>query len=165
MVRVLLIVAAFAVMAGALLLIPLGVPGLWIMLAVLAVAALLGEVSWPLIAALVLLAGLAELLEFLIVKRFSSRYGGSNRAFWGAILGGFAGIFVGVPVPILGPVIAGVLGSFAGAAIVALLETRRAGHAARVGWGVVLGRAFAAAVKTAAGIAILAAGIAALVVR
>ncbi len=165
MVKGLLIAAAFAIMAGALLLIPLGVPGLWIMIGVLAVAALLGEVSWALIAALVLLAGFAELLEFLVVKRFSSRYGGSNRAFWGAILGGFAGVFVGVPVPVLGPVIAGVLGSFVGAAIVALWETRRPGHAARVGWGVVLGRAFAAAIKTATGVAILAAGITALVFR
>ena len=165
MVRGLLIAAAFAVMAGALLLIPLGVPGLWIMLGVLAVAALLGEVSWLLILALVLLGALAELLEFLIVKRYSDRYGGSNRAFWGAVAGGFAGIFVGVPVPVVGPVIAGVLGSFAGAAAVALWETRRPGHAARVGWGVVLGRALAAAVKTAAGVAILAAGATALIVR
>jgi len=165
MVRVLLIAAALAFMAGALLLIPLGVPGLWIMIGVLAIAALLGEVSWALIAALVLLAAVAELLEFLVVKRFSRRYGGSNRAFWGAILGGFAGVFVGVPVPILGPVIAGVLGSFLGAAIVALWETRRPGHAARVGWGVVLGRACAAAVKTAAGVAILAAGITTLILR
>lgn len=163
--RVLLITGAFVVMAGALLLIPLGVPGLWIMIAVLAVAAWLGEVSWPLIVALVLLAAFAELLEFLIVKRFSSRYGGSDRAFWGAIVGGFAGIFVGVPIPVVGPVIAGVLGSFVGAAAVALWETRRPGHAARVGWGAVLGRAFAAAVKTAAGVAILAAGITALILR
>jgi len=165
MLSVLLIAAALVLMAGALLLIPLGVPGLWIMIGVLAIAALLGEVSWALVAALVLLAGFAELLEFLIVKRFSSRYGGSNRAFWGAIVGGFAGVFIGVPVPVLGPVIAGVLGSFVGAALVALWETRRLGHAARVGWGVVLGRAFAAAVKTAAGVAILAAGITALVLR
>src|SRR5690606_27018896 len=147
------------------LLIPLGVPGLWIMVALLAVAAWLGEVGWLLIAALVLLAGFAELLEFLIVKRFRNRYGASNRALWGAVIGGCPGVFVGVPVPIVGPVIAGALGSFAGAAAVALWETQRLDRAARVGWGVVLGRAFAAAVKVAAGIVILVAGATALIVR
>src|SRR5690606_25560624 len=88
-----------------------------------------------------------------------------GRAFWGAILGGMAGVFVGVPVPVVGPVIAGVLGSFAGAAAVVLWEARRPGHAARVGWGVVLGRAFAALVKTAAGVAILAIGVTSLLLR
>ncbi|MFO7259828.1 MAG: DUF456 family protein [bacterium] len=163
--RTLLIGTAIAVMIVALVLIPLGVPGLWIMILVLAGAAWLGEVGWGVLAALTALAAVAELLEFLIVKRFSERYGGSDRAFWGAILGGMAGVFVGVPVPVVGPVIAGVLGSFAGAAAVVLWETRRPGHAARVGWGVVLGRAFAALVKTAAGVAILAIGVTSLLLR
>jgi len=163
--RTLLIGAAIAVMVVALVLIPLGIPGLWIMILLLAGGAWLGEVSWGVLAAVTALAVVAELLEFLIVKRFSDRYGGSNRAFWGAILGGIVGVLVGVPVPVVGPVIAGVLGSFAGAVLVALVETRRPRRAARVGWGVVLGRAFAAAVKTAAGVAILAVGVTSLILR
>ncbi|MCA1789435.1 MAG: hypothetical protein LC667_06135, partial [Thioalkalivibrio sp.] len=66
--------------------------------------------------------------------------------------------FMGFPVPIVGPVIAGVLGSFIGAAAVALYESRDVASASRVGWGVVLARALAAAVKVAAAVVILAIG-------
>jgi hypothetical protein len=93
------------VMVVALLLTPLGVPGLWIMVAVLA---------------------------------------------------------VGMPVPVFGSVIAGFVGSFAGAALATLYETRRVEAAARVGWGTLLGRMWAAAAKVAAGTIILVLGSASL---
>ena len=153
---------AILIMVGGLLATPLGAPGNWIMIAVLAVAAWLGHVGLPVLLAAVLLAALAELLELLLVRRLSLRYGGSRYAFWGAIAGGIAGVVVGVPVPIIGSVIAGFLGSFVGAALVTVAETRRLGNAGRVGWGVLLGRVWAAAVKTAAGIAIIVIGAAAL---
>lgn len=153
---------AILIMVAALFTIPLGVPGNWIMVAVLAAAAWLGRVGVPVLLAAVLLAGLAELAEFLLVRRLSLRYGGSRRAFWGAIAGGIIGVIVGVPVPFIGSVIAGFLGSFAGAALVTVAETRRLDSARRVGWGVLLGRVWAAAVKTAAGIAIIVIGTAAL---
>ncbi len=97
-------------------------------------------------------------MEFLLVRRYTGRYGGSNRAFWGALLGGLVGVLVGVPIPIVGSVVAGILGSFAGAAAVTLLETRDLPAATRVGWGVTLARVFAIAVKTAVGVVILVVG-------
>ena len=72
------------------------------------------------------------------------------------------GVVVGIPVPIIGSIIAGFVGSFAGAALVTWLEARDMGQAGRVGWGVLMGRMWAAAVKTAAGVVILVAGGAAL---
>ncbi len=149
---------SLALMGVFLLLVPLGLPGVWLMLAVLAAATFLGEVGPWLFLLLVALALLAELAEFLLMKRLSARYGGSTRAFWGAIAGGIAGAAVGTPLPVVGALVGAFLGSFAGAVGVALWETRRVRDSARVGWGAVLGRAAAAALKGAVGLVILIAG-------
>jgi uncharacterized protein YqgC (DUF456 family) len=162
-----LLALAVIVMVVALLLIPLGIPGLWVMIGVLTLAVAGDEVSPWILLMLVVVAVLAELAEWVIVARTSARWGGSRKAFWGAIAGGLAGILLGLPVPlpILGPLLAGLLGTFAGAAAVTLWETRAMRSAGRVGCGAVLGRAFAAAVKTAAGVVILVTGAAALILR
>jgi hypothetical protein len=162
-----LLAAAVVLMVVALLVIPLGIPGLWIMIGVLTLAVAGGEVSPWILLFLVPVAVLAELAEWAIVARTSARWGGSRKAFWGAIAGGIAGILLGLPIPlpILGPLLAGLLGTFAGAAAVTLWETRAVRSAGRVGCGAVLGRAFAAAAKTAAGVVILVIGAAALILR
>src|SRR5258708_1783078 len=90
----------------ALLLIPLGLPGMWSMVAAAIAYALLvphAGIGILTIGAVAALALLAELLELGLVARVTRRYGGSRRAAWGAIIGGFAGVIVGVPVPIIGP--------------------------------------------------------------
>lgn len=149
-------VAALIVMLGGLLLIPLGIPGLWVMVAGLVAAVLLGApVSWWTALGLAALAGLAELGEYLAVKAASDRYGGSDRAFWGAVAGGIAGGVVGTPVPVVGSLLGVLVGTFGGAGAVAWWEAREAGAAAQVGLGAVLGRAAAAAMKTAAGLVIV----------
>lgn len=153
---------AVLAMTGALFLTPLGAPGNWIMVAIVAAGAWYGAVSWPVLMVCVVVATLAEVLEFVLVKRLSDKHGGTRKAFWGAIAGGIIGVVVGMPVPVIGSIIAGFLGSFAGAAFVTWLEAKDMGQAGRVGWGVLLGRMWAAAVKTAAGILILVAGGAAL---
>jgi len=92
----------------------------------------------------------------------TARYGGSNRAFWGALVGGIIGVFAGLPVPVIGSMLAGFVGSFIGAAIVAYAETRELLTAHRVGWGVLLGRILSAFLKTAAGVILLVWGTSAL---
>ena len=144
-----------AILVLALLSIPLGLPGLWIMLGVAAIGAILGEVSlWTLIAC-ALIATFAELVEFFILRKLTKQYGGSKKAFWGAIGGGFVGVLLGVPIPIIGSIIGGLIGSFVGAALVTYAETKQLDSAHRVGWSAVLGRMFTAVAKTAAGVAIL----------
>lgn len=150
------------IMVASLFLIPLGLPGLWIMIAVLAVGALYDTVSAGTLLILVAVAGTAELLEFLLVKRLSERYGGTRAAFWGALAGGLIGVVIGMPLPVVGPVVAGILGTFAGAALVTYAGTRHMGTAARVGWGALLGRVFAIGAKVAAALIILVAGASAL---
>lgn len=143
------------VMLGALLLVPFGLPGVWMMVVVSAGLALLGKLTWGTWLVLLLVAAAAELIEFLALKKVGERFGASRKAFWGAIVGGFAGLFVGVPIPFLGPVITALLGSFAGAAVVTFLETRSVEHAGRVGVGTLLARVLAIGVKVAAGVFIL----------
>lgn len=152
------------IMVGGLLLVPLGFPGLWLMVGVLATGWWLGAVGWPVLAIALLLAAAAELVEYFIIHRMNVRYGGSRLAFWGAIFGGAAGAFVGMPVAIVGPVIAGFIGSFVGAALATLYQTRHVEAAARVGWGTLLGRMWTSAVKTGSGIVILVLGAAALLI-
>jgi len=161
----LLAVAAVVAMAAALLLVPLGLPGVWVMIGILTVATALDEVAPALLLVLVAAAVAAEFAEYVIVERSSARYGASRRAYWGAIAGGLVGTFVGFPVPLLGPLLGGVAGTFLGAAAVGLAETRRARAAGRGAWGTVVGRALAAALKTGVGFAILVLGGAALLVR
>lgn len=145
-------------MLGGLLLVPLGLPGVWMMIVVLLGAAVAGEVTWPVWAALAGVALLAEIVEFVAVDRMSRRFGGSSRAFWGALAGGLVGAVAGSPVPVVGNVVAAVVGTFLGAAGVTWIETRSASRASRVGWGTLLGRILAVGFKTAAGVVVLVVG-------
>ncbi len=155
--------AALLVMLAGLFIIPFGLPGLWLMIAVVAYGAFIGEVAWWLLALLVIFGIIAELLEFLAVKRLSDRHGGSTLAFWGAIGGGLAGAIIGAPIPLIGSVIAGIIGTFAGAALVTMYEQRELAPAMRVGMGAAAGRAVAVAIKIAVAVVVLVVGMAALI--
>ncbi|MDH3272415.1 MAG: DUF456 domain-containing protein [Gemmatimonadota bacterium] len=146
----------FGMLMGVLI-IPLGLPGLWLIVVATLGLALAGELPWSLGLLVSAVALLAEAAEFLVVARFGRAYGGSTRAFWGAVVGGFVGLFVGLPIPVLGSVVTAFLGTFLGAGIVTLFETRSLGRSARVGWGVVLARTAAVALKVAVSIAVVAA--------
>src|SRR5512146_1226322 len=64
------------------------------------------------------------------------------------------GAVVGVPVPVIGSVIGAFVGSFAGAALFEYTRQLSPGVALRAGWGALLGRAAASALKIALGLAI-----------
>lgn len=135
----------------------LGLPGLWVMvLGVIGYGWLTGfhTVGVATIAIVVGLALLGEVVEWWLGFWFAERYGGSRRAGWGALLGGIVGAVVGVPVPVIGSVIGAFVGSFIGAAAFEYTRQLSAGVALRAGWGAVLGRAAAAALKMALGLAI-----------
>jgi len=153
-----LLALAIVGMLASLVVIPLGLPGTWFMIGILTLATALGEVAWWTLAFLILVAIVAELVEWVIVKKTSARFGASNKAFWGAIAGGLLGVLVGLPIPVVGSLLAGLIGTFLGAVAVALWETRRFRTAGRAAWGAVVGRAFAAAFKTAAGVVVLVIG-------
>ena len=140
-----------------LMLIPFGLPGLWVMVLSVVGYGWLTDfrtVTAGILTLVIVLALLGELIEGWLGFRFARRYGGSRRAGWGALVGGLVGAVVGVPVPLIGSVIGGFVGAFAGAALFEYSRARQVGAAAGAGWGAVLGRAAAAAAKMALGIVI-----------
>ncbi|MDX1492832.1 MAG: DUF456 domain-containing protein [Longimicrobiales bacterium] len=150
------ILAVVAMLVGVAM-IPLGLPGLWLIVAVTLGLVLAGEVAWGVGLVVTGVAVVAEGAELLVVSRFGRAYGGSRRAFWGAVIGGMLGLFVGIPVPVVGPVITAFAGTFLGAGAVTLLETRSLSRSARVGWGVVLARTAAVALKVGVSVGVIAA--------
>src|SRR2546429_2257753 len=91
-----------------LVLVPLGLPGLWIM-----VAGVVGygwltafrSVGVATIAIVFGLAFLGEVIEAWLGFRFARTFRGSRRSSWGALVGRVGGAAVGVPLPVLGSVI------------------------------------------------------------
>ena len=146
-----------AVMLLSLILIVLGLPGLWIMVATAVVYNLVvpGEpIGWVTLIAVAVLAFVAELLEFVMTGRYARKYGGSRRAGWGAIIGGIVGAMVGIPVPVIGSVIGAFVGSFLGALIAEFTGGSSAGDATRVAKGALIGRAVSTALKIGIGFTI-----------
>lgn len=138
-----------------LVLIPFGLPGLWVILGGILGFGWLTDFRTLSAGFLLFVIGLAllgEVAEAWIGFRFARRYGGSSRAGWGALFGGLIGAIVGVPVPIIGSVVGGFLGAFAGAALFEYTRARHTEGAARAGWGAMLGRAAASAVKMGVGV-------------
>jgi len=135
----------------------LGGPGNWLMVAAAALYAwLIPEdetliVGWGVVIALLVLAALGEMLEFIAGALGATKGGGSKRgaalAIIGSMAGAVVGLFVGVPIPVLGPVIAAFLfaglGAFAGAVLGELWKGRSLDRSLDVGkaafWGRLLG--------------------------
>jgi uncharacterized protein YqgC (DUF456 family) len=152
---------ALLVLAGviilSLILIVLGLPGLWIMVASAVVYNMIvpgDPIGWVSLVAVAVLALVAELLEFTLTAQYARKYGGSRRAGWGAILGGIIGAMVGFPVPIIGPIIGAFVGSFAGALIAEITGGSSAGDATRVAKGALIGRVMSTVLKIGIGFTI-----------
>lgn len=146
-----------AAVGGGLILVPLGLPGLWVMVGGILLYGWLTDFRTLGVALILIVLGLAffgEIIESWLGFRFAKRYGGSSRSGWGALIGGIVGAIVGVPIPVIGSVIGAFLGSFVGAALFEYTASRSLDVATRAGWGSVVGRAAAAAAKIALGVII-----------
>lgn len=151
-----LILAAILILS--LFIIPLGLPGTWVMLAAGVGYSILVPNSIGMVALIgtTIVAVVAEIFEFTLAGKYARKYGGSRRAGWGAIIGGTIGAFVGVPVPLIGPIIGAFAGSFLGALVAEFSRGTNVDAATRVAYGALVGRAVAAALKVAAGCVIAA---------
>ena len=99
---------------------------------------------------LMILAGMAALtyvVEFADSALGVKKFGGSQQAMLGAVVGGIVGLFLGIPGILLGP--------FASAVIGELLLQHSLDQAIRAGFGTVVGLALGVAGKLAIGIAII----------
>lgn len=151
----LLILACVIVLS--VILIVLGLPGLWIMVATAVVYNMMvpgDPIGWVTLIAVTALAVVAEVLEFTLAGKYALKYGGSRRAGWGAIIGGIIGAIVGFPVPIIGPVIGAFVGSFVGAFAAELTRGSTAGDATQVAKGALIGRVVSTVLKVGIGFTI-----------
>ncbi len=142
------------VLVGSMVLIVLGLPGLWIMIAsAITYNIVVPErpMSWVSVAGIVVLGVVAEVLDFSLAGKYARKYGGSRKAAWGAIIGGMIGAFIGVPVPIVGPVIGALIGSFAGALVGELRHSGDTGAATKVATGALIGRVLGTVIKVGLG--------------
>lgn len=139
-----------------LFIIPLGLPGTWVMLAAGVGYSLLlpGSIGWFTLVIVLVIAVAAEVVEFMLAGTYAKKYGGSRRSAWGAIIGGMVGAIIGVPVPIVGPIIGAFLGAFIGALAAEYSGGAGVEASTRVAWGALVGRAVAAAMKVGAGLVI-----------
>src|SRR5712691_3264997 len=106
-----------------LFLVPLGLPGLWVMVAGIVGYGWLTDFRSVGVATIMVVLGLAflgEIIEWWLGFRLTRTFGGSRRSAWGALVGGIAGAVLGVPVPIVGSVI----GAFTGGTAPAIPPTR-----------------------------------------
>ena len=147
-----------AAMIVSLFLIPLGLPGVWFMVAILFLGVANGLVSPWIFFVLLVLAGFAEFLEFVAVGRMTTRYGGTSRTFWGAVVGGLIGALIGTPVPVVGALVGALIGTVTGAFLLTWHQTGHTAGSARASWGALLGRALAIGLKVFVGLVIIAIG-------
>ncbi len=134
----------------------LGLPGLWLMVVtgVILFFTTSNEtfvhVSIYGVVALLVLAGLGELIEFIASAAGVGKMGGAKRSAWlalaGSLLGAIIGLFAGslIPIPIIGSLVTSVLLGGVGAAIGAVIGERWVGkdweQSAKIGAAAMIGR-------------------------
>lgn len=137
-----------------LVLIALGLPGLWVMIAsavVYNITTHTEAIGWFTLIGVSVLALIAEFIEFTLSAKYARKYGGSRRAGWGAMIGGMVGAFMGVPIPVVGMLIGAFVGSFVGALVGELTVGSSRKDSARVATGALIGRVVATAMKMGVG--------------
>jgi hypothetical protein len=166
------VVLLIVVIAAGWVLTLLGLPGTWLIVAGAAGYVALGPeagvvaLGWTTVVALLVMAVVGEVLEFLAGALGAAQGGGSKRSAGLALLMsaifGVVGLLVGAPIPVIGSLVAAVLLAAVGAMIGAVIGERWKGRDWRpswqVGksafWGRLLGTA--AKVGVATGMAVLA---------
>lgn len=132
----------------------LGLPGNWIIACFAVLFGILypseegSGISITTVVALIVLAALGELVEFMASAAGAAKGGASKRsivlAVVGTTIGSVVGAIVGVPVPVVGSIIAAVLGggigAFAGAFAGEIWKGRTADDGIRVGQAAMVGR-------------------------
>jgi uncharacterized protein YqgC (DUF456 family) len=126
------------------------IPGPFLMLAGLALAAWAEDFIYigpTTLTILSILAVLTFVVDYVAGAYGAKKYGASRQAIWGAIIGAVIGLFFGLIGVIVGP--------FIGAFIGQLTVRRDLGDAGRVGLGTWLGIALGLATKIALGISMI----------
>lgn len=133
----------WVIMLTGLIIIPMGLPGTFLIVANTLIFALLThfvQISWGFLGLLLLIAIIMEVVEFFIGAATAGKYGASKQGMFGAILGGFLGAVWGTPIlPVIGTLLGAFLGAFAGATLFEYMNTKDFDKSLRVGFGAFLG--------------------------
>jgi len=134
-------------------------PGNWIMLAVLCLAAWIwpeGRITWGFVGLMALVAILGELFEFAGQFVGGARGGASRAGNFGGIAGSIAGAILGAPFGLgLGSLAGALAGAWIGCFAVERLRQESQQRAMRAAWGSFWGRTLGLVGKSAAGAAII----------
>jgi uncharacterized protein YqgC (DUF456 family) len=137
-------------------------PGNWLIVVAAAVYAWLGPATgvthmhWKTVVALLVLAVIGEIAEFLAGVVGARRAGGSSRAAFysliGSLIGAIGGATAGIPIPVIGSaigaVIGGAVGAFGGAAIAEHSLGEQMQQSMKVGQAAFWGRLIGTGAKT-----------------
>lgn len=137
-------------------------PGLWLMVASLALYAWVTgfdhHVGWTGIIVVAALALIAEIVEFVAGAAGSAQAGGTKRSMVGSVVGGVVGAIVLtplIPIPVVGTLVGLCLGTFVGASATEYLIRTDPAHSVRVGIGAAKGRMWGVVIKMLFGVIML----------
>ena len=104
---------------------------------------------WQVLIVLVVLSGIAEIVELFLSLAAARHAGASRRGTWCALIGGIVGMFVfTIPLFIVGTVLGGALGCFLGALIGELTVKNDLAHGTKVGIFAAIGVVMGTVAKT-----------------
>jgi|GEM_PF-743942 len=149
-------IVMWIILFGALLVIPLGIPGTFLIAVIVLLEAILTDfatVGTGLLIWLFAIAVALEGVEYLITGISAQRYGASKIGVVGAILGALIGAIVGSSlVPVIGTLIGTLVGAYVGAVGVELFRTGSTETALRAGFGAFVGNAGGKLAKVVGGV-------------
>ena len=152
------IILWFVLIAG-ILIIAIGLPGTFVILGSAFVYAMItgfSGISWGVLAILLVIALIAEAIEFFVGAVAAKTFGGGKQAMAGAIIGGIMGAIWATPLfPVIGTLIGAFVGCFAGAALFEFLSSQDFQKSVKVGMGAFLGAIGGKLTKIAAGCAMV----------
>lgn len=147
------------IMLAGIIVIPFGIPGTFVIIGNALVYGLItdfAEVTWKFLGVLLVIAVLAEAIEFVLGAAAAGKYGGSRLGMTGAIVGGFLGAVWGTPiVPPIGIIFGAFAGAFVGAALLEYFQSKDLQKSLRVGYGAFLGTLGGKLTKIVAAIAMV----------
>jgi uncharacterized protein YqgC (DUF456 family) len=139
--------------------IPLGLAGNFILLGAALVTAIVTRfetVGWIALIVMAVAVVAGEIIEALLGSLVARRFGASKWGMIGAFVGGILGAVLGTAIlPIIGTLFFSFLGVAVGAMALELAHRKEAGPGMRAGWGALLGRFTASAIKMAIGMAMI----------
>ncbi len=140
-----------------LMIIPLGLPGTFIILGaafLYALATGFSPITWTTLLVLLAAALIAEAAEAAAGRIGGKQFGSGNAGVAAALVGGIAGAVLGAPFFFgLGAIPGALCGAFAAAVLMELLRGRPSAQAVRAGWGTLLGRLAGTVIKGLFGLA------------